>query len=543
MTGQQLAYFTGMGGLAFFLYGMLLLSEGLRLAAGDSFKRLIHALSVHRLRGYLLGIVMGTSMQSSATTVMIVGFINAGLITLVVAIPLIAGANLGTSFAMQFIALDIEWLWGGLALIGLPLRIWPGNLRRQRIGQALLGLALLLLGMRLMIQSVYPFRDLLGSWISEDHPSGVVPQVLYMGGSVLFTALIQSSSATIGVVMSLARSGVISDGTMVVPLVAGAQIGTCITALISSIGTSPDARRGALAHLVFNLLAGTIIMIAAPQLAGLSARLSDDPARQVANIHTMAMIAGSLVFVPLAPIAARLMHRLFPFQNGSDNQSFLSADLAHAPSAALDAGDLELARLTRIIRRGFEINHRLMAKPGRKLYQLVKQTEDSVDLIHQHMRAFLISVAAVAREAQDSKRLQWMNLFLVYLERISDHNDNLADLSLELGRHLSPEDLAFARAQCDLFYNRIDPFLKIVEEVWTSDPEARLECARRLRELRSRYLPESELIQTEIVTRIADHRMHAIAGFLMTEYISEMDRIVRHTKKIAGLIEKSAVPA
>jgi len=482
-------------------------------------------------------------MQSSAATVMTVGFINAGLISLAGAIPLIAGANLGTSFALQFIALDIEWLWGGLAILGLPLRIWPGSVRRQRTGQALLGLALLLLGMRLMVQSVYPFRDLLASWVSAQDGSGAAHQILVMAGSILFTALIQSSSATIGIVMSLARSDVFTGLSQAVPLVAGAQIGTCITALIGSIGTTPDARRGALSHLVFNMIAGSIIVILAPHTADIAARISGDPARQVANIHTIAMLAGALVIIPLTPLAARLMVRLFPFQNGSDNNSFLTADLVHSPSGALDASNLELSRLTRIIRRGFELNRRLMAKPDRKLYHLVKQTEESVDLIHQHMRSFLISVAGVAREPTDSKRLQWTNLFLVYLERISDHNDNLADLSIELDRHLASSDLTYAREQCEAFYGRIDPFLKILEEVWVGDDEARLDCAKKLRQLRSSYLPESEQVQSEIVARIAEHRMHAIAGFLMTEYISEMDRIVRHTKKIAGLIEKSVVPA
>lgn len=539
MQATHLAIFTGIGGIALFIYGMLLMTDGLKQASGPWFRKIMARISAHRLRAYFLGTAMGAAMHSTATIVMTVGFINAGLLSLASSFPIIAGANLGTSLAMQLIAFDKAWMWAALAAIGLPLRIIPGNERRIRTGQALMALALIFLGMRLMSESVHPFRDALSSILAFTQGHDWPSMLLAAGGAMIFTAIIQSSGATIGVLFSLTSSGILTDMVHVVPLVVGAHIGTCFTALISSIGTSQDARRGAMAHLYFNLITGALSFVLLPVIVDIVTRIGGPPIRQVANIHTLIMVIGGLVLVPATGAMVAVLHATLRFKGVEPDQSFLTEDLVHQPALALDAGDKELSRLTRITRKGFAFNRALLNQPSRHLYHYVRSTEDAVDLIRSAMRNYLIQVARFTTESPDIRRLQWMNLFLIYLERISDHNENLADLSLDLNQHLNTDELAYARTTCGKLYDGVEPLLQTLEQIWITEQDRRIELARRIREFRSAYLPASESLQNEIISRIAAKQTEPITGFFLTEYLSEMDRIVRHTKKIAGLLEKS----
>ena len=529
----------GAGGLALFLYGILLLSEGLKEASNESLQKWMSRISSKRWRGYAVGVAMGVTVQSSATTVMAVGFLNAGLLTLLGAIPLIAGANLGTSLAMQFIALDIEWLWPTLAIIGLPLRLWRGDIRRRRVGQALIGLALLFLGLRLMNQSVYPFREILSTWLAGSHVGDSWTFFLSILGALLFTIIVQSSSATMGILFTLSATGVLTHVSQAIPMIVGAQVGTCITALISSIGTSSDARRGARAHLYFNVIAGGIAILLLPWLAQLVTAIGYSPARQVANAHTLIMLVGGAVVVPFSAAMVTLLNATARFQNRLQDQSFLDESVIDQPEKALEAGSRELTRVTRIVRRGFILNRELLSSPNRRTYQFVKHTEESTDLIYHAMRQYIKRIAHNVNNPTQASRIQWMNLYLIYLERISDHNDNLADLTMDMSTTIPAKDLTFARSTGEELYRAIEPLLSVLETVWSSKDKSQTDFAQDIRTHRSRYLPESEYFQGEIVTRIAAGQLDAITGFYMSEYISEMDRIVRHTKKIAGLLEKS----
>jgi len=534
------AMLTGLGGLSLFLYGMFLLSEGLKEAAGARFRKWLSTISSHPVHGYFLGTAMGATVQSSASTVMAVGLLNAGLLTLVGAIPIIAGANLGTSLAMQLISLNISWLWTVLAALGVIMRIVPGDIRRRRVGQAVIGFSLLFLGMQLMSQSVLPFRGTLTGWVTEHPATDWTSFILSIGISLIFTAVIQSSGVTMGILFSLSAAGIFTDIRQAIPLIIGAQIGTCVTALISSAGTNADARRGALAHLFFNLFAGCLAIAFLPWLISVATMLSTSLIRQIANAHTIIMLSAGLLVLPLAPVLAWILKKVAPFTSRASDQSHLDETLIDQPEAAIKAAHQELVRATVIARRGFALNRKLVAKPDRATYQLVKQTEESIDLIYTVLRDYLIRIAVQVKDAQTSAKIQWLNLSLIYLERISDHNDNLADLSMELHERLHDDDLTYGISICEELYRSAEPLLAAVETAWTIEqPMGGSERASLIRQHRARYLPESEHLQGEIVRRIAASKMKAVTGFIMTEYISEMDRIVRHTKKIAGIIEKS----
>jgi phosphate:Na+ symporter len=534
----------GAGGLSLFLYGMVLLSEGLKTAAGPFFRHSLSGIASHRVRGYLLGTLMGATVHSSASTVLVVGLLNAGLLTLIGAIPIIAGANFGTSLAMQFIAFDMGWLWSAFAIAGLLLRLVPGSVPRHRIGQALIGLSLLFLGMKLMSQSVFPFRALLSDWMAGHHEGSWSAFAIALGGSLLFTMIVQSSGATIGMLFSLSAAGVFTDIEQIIPYLIGAQIGTCITAIISSMGTSADARRGALGHLYFNLITAGLSIALLPWLTEV-VRWMDGSSltRQIAHAHTVMLFGGGVVIVPFSRWFVALLHTTARFAHRESDRSMLDETLLAFPPEAILAAQRELVRASRIVRRGFALNRTLAAKPNHATHRLVKQTEETMDLIYEAMRDYLMRLAGGISDVHLGARIQWLNLSLIFFERISDHNDNLADLSMQMNHRLSGEDRTFAHFLCEELYRAVEPLLAELESAWSPNvPGDVIAKAKALREHRARYLPESEHLQGELVARIAAGTLKPITGFVLTEYISEMDRIVRHTKKIAGILEKAGPP-
>jgi len=528
----------GLGGLAIFLYGMLLVSDGLKQASGAGFRRLIAAISSNRLRSYALGATMGTTVQSSASTVMVVSLINAGLLTLAGAVPLIAGANLGTSLAMQFISLDISWLWSALAIPGVLLRLLPLGYKQQRVGQALMGLSMLFLGMRLMSQSVFPMRETLSSWLALHNGEDWISFLISFSGALLFTCIIQSSGATMGILFSLSTAGVFSNIHQVIPLILGAQIGTCITALLSSIGTNADARRGAIAHLYFNIFGTFLAVMLMPWLIKTVVLIDGSLTRQIANSHTIIMLTTGLVIVPLSSFFVRFLALTTPFKHRVQEMTFLHESLLDHPMEAIAACRNELGRITRIVRRGFFLNRSLVQQLDHRTYNLIKQTEESVDQIYRNARRFLVHLSARVKNPEQAAHIQWYNLCLIYLERISDHNDNLSDLTYDMKKRVSPKDIPYLADICDGLFSTIEPILDGVEKAWLIRDKNNQDHAKVIRGHRASYLPESEQCQSDIIARISDNKIDALTGFILTEYISELDRIVRHTKKIAGILEK-----
>jgi len=528
----------GLGGLAIFLYGMLLVSDGLKQASGSGFNRLIAAISSNRMRSYALGVSMGTTVQSSASTVMVVSLLNAGLLTLVGAVPLIAGANLGTSLAMQFISLDISWLWSALAIPGVLLRLLPLGYKQKRVGQALMGLSLLFLGMRLMSQSVFPMRETLSTWLAFHNGEDWTSFLVSFFGALLFTCIIQSSGATMGILFSLSTAGVFSNIHQVVPLILGAQIGTCITALLSSIGTNAEARRGAIAHLYFNIFGACLAVMLLPWLIKSVVLIDGSLTRQIANCHTIVMLTAGLVIVPLSTLFVRFITLTTPFRQHIQEMTYLHESLLEHPIEAINACRNELGRITRIVRRGFVLNRSLLQQLDPRTYNSIKQTEESVDQIYRTARRFLIHLSARIKDPDQAAHIQWYNLCLIYLERISDHNDNLSDLTYDMKKRVNAKDIPYVVEICEGLFTTIEPILDGVEKAWLVPDKNNSEHAKSIREHRASYLPESEQCQLDIVSRISDNQIDAVTGFILTEYISELDRIVRHTKKIAGILDK-----
>jgi phosphate:Na+ symporter len=530
----------GFGGLALFLFGMSQLGEGLRAASGPALQAQLRRFTRHRLAGFTLGTLTATLIHSSATTVLVVGLLHAGLLSLAAAIPVIAGANLGTTLAMQLIALDVRWLWAALAVIGGLLQALPGPPANRSIGRGIIGLSLLFLGMQLMSQAAYPFRTELAGWLTRPD-NGAAALFAPLGGALLFTMIVQSSGATIGILFSLAQAGVFSTLDQAAPMVLGAQLGTCITALAAAAGASPSARRGAIAHLAFNLIVVAVAIAAYPWMIRAVESAAVPLHRHIALYHTLTMFAGGLLVVPWAATFARAIERLTPSRGGEQELSALDDHLLDHPDAAIAAAGRELGRVARMARRGFALN-REMILTGRPVHRAIKRTEEAVDASYLALRDFLLRLAARITDPAQAARLPSLHLVLIYLERISDHNDNLADLNHDLRPHHTGDLDPQTRLVIESLYDGATPALDAIEAAWRATPPPADGASATIRAARNAYLPVSETAQARIIKNLADGSLPPRTGFLLNEYVSEVDRIVRHTKKIASATARVAPP-
>ena len=286
-----------LGGLALFLHGMQMMSSGLEAAAGNRMKGILEKLTANRLLGILVGAVITAVIQSSsATTVMVVGFVNSGMMTLRQAVWIIMGANIGTTITGQLIALDVGVLAPLFAFIGVAMMVFLKKPQSHHFGSIIGGLGVLFIGMDMMSASMAPLREMPGFVSLMTTFSNPVIGIL---AGALFTAVIQSSSASVGILQALANSGVIGLPSAVYVLF-GQNIGTCITAVLASIGTSRNAKRATIIHLMFNVIGTilfTVLCILTPLVGVVQGITPTNPAAQIANMHTIFNIVTTLILL------------------------------------------------------------------------------------------------------------------------------------------------------------------------------------------------------------------------------------------------------
>ena len=301
-----------LGGLGLFLYGMQMMGSGLEAAAGNRMKRILERLTSNPILGVLVGAVITAVVQSSsATTVMVVGFVNSGMMTLRQAVWVIMGANIGTTITGQLIALDVGAIAPLFAFIGVVLVVFIKKQSVRYYGQIIAGLGILFIGMDMMSSSMAPLRE---SEAFVNLLTQFSNPVLGILAGAVFTAIIQSSSASVGILQALASSGVIGLSNAVFVLF-GQNIGTCITAVLASVGTSRNAKRTTIIHLMFNIFGTvlfTVICIFSPLTDWVSSWTPGSPSAQIANMHTLFNIVTTLLLLPFGGYLAKLATRILP---------------------------------------------------------------------------------------------------------------------------------------------------------------------------------------------------------------------------------------
>jgi phosphate:Na+ symporter len=420
------------GGMALLLYGIRLSGDGLQRAAGGRLRGLLTHLARNRFKAVVSGATVTAIIQSSAaTTIMLIGFVSAGLMSFRQTLGVILGADIGTTFTVQLIAFKITDY--ALLLVGLGFTVTLIAQRRavKDIGQAVLGFGLIFLGLKIMLDGVEPLAsNPLAAQLLAALSQNAIVAVL---AGAAFSALVTSSAATIGLVLALTQQGLLSLGGAV-PIVLGANIGTCTTALMASAGATAEAKRVALAHIGFKLLGVLLVLPVIQPFTHLVAASAADPARQVANAHTFFNVGMSLVFLPFASLAARAIEAFVPDDQPGENPfrvRYLDERSLDQPSLALGQATREALRMADVVQGMLRDVVPVFRDNDQELLEDVERRDDQLDFLEREIKLFLARLGRDAMGTDLSRREIGLISFIGNLENIGDIIDkNL----MELGR-------------------------------------------------------------------------------------------------------------
>ena len=422
------------GGLALFIFGINTLSDGLQKITSNNIKSIIGVLSRRPWASALVGLATTLIIQSSsATSVMTVGFVNAGLINLKTAIGIIMGANIGTTITAQIVSLNIVGLLTyPLLIIGFILFFTSKRRRYKNIGMAIIGLGLLFLGMGIMQESLDPLKD------NQSFKNFLLvfsrnPFLGVLAG-LLLTSLLQSSSATIGILIALASQGLIPIEAAI-PILFGDNIGTCTTALLSSIGTTVTAKRTAFSHLLFNVL-GTIIFMTlfyGFRLEPFIVRyMGSSVPRQIANMHTAFNAVTTAILFPLIGLFEKLVVKLYPGKDIIEHKNAIHLDnrLIKTPSVALEQAKKELLRLTKIVQMMDSLSFQRLKSKDTVIEKKVLDREAAVDSITEDIIRYLTQLSRQSLTLKLSNKLINLMQIAYDTERTGDHAESLLNLMI-----------------------------------------------------------------------------------------------------------------
>ena len=429
-----------LGGLGLFLYGMQMMSNGLEAAAGNRMKKILEKLTANRFLGVVVGAVITAVIQSSsATTVMVVGFVNSGMMTLQQAVWIIMGANVGTTITGQLIALDVGAIAPLFAFIGVAFIVFLKNEKLHHYGKIIAGLGILFIGMDMMSAAMVPLRE------SETFVNIITRfsnPVLGILAGAIFTAIIQSSSASVGILQALASSGVIGLPQAVYVLF-GQNIGTCITAVLASIGTSRVAKRTTIIHLLFNIIGTTlftIICILTPFTTLVEGFTPNNVSAQIANMHTIFNITTTILLIPFGSYLAKLATRILPdLPEERDDVMHLEYIQPFIPienrgetkigisAIAITAIRNELIRMTQMTRENVGLSFDAVHDNTLALVEDVRNREEYIDYLNKEISKYISRMLVKERNPKDSQYMSALFKVCGNLERIGDHAMNICE--------------------------------------------------------------------------------------------------------------------
>ncbi|RKL63430.1 Na/Pi cotransporter family protein [Thermoanaerobacteraceae bacterium SP2] len=537
--------FTLFGGLGLFIYGMRLMGEGLERAAGDRLKVLLELLTRNRVLGVLVGTIVTSIIQSSsATTVMVVGLVNAGLMDLMQAVGVIMGANIGTTMTAQLIAFKFTKLALPAIGLGTAVHLFGKHKTQKFIGQVILGFGLLFFGMQTMEVALKPLAKL-PEFISFMASFGKTPLLGVLAG-FLTTGIVQSSSATIGILQALADQGVVNI-SIALPILFGDNIGTCVTALLSSIGTNVTARRAALIHLTFNVIGTIIFLFILPLVQILVSYTSTDPVRQIANAHTFFNVTNTVIQLPFSFLLVKLVTHIIP---GSPEVvergvKYIDDRLLETPSIALVQVKREIGRMGYLALETLRDTINIFLYYNEQKGKLAREKESVINDLARTTTRYLALLSRRSLSTGESDQITDMINAVNDMERVGDHAMNILELAeykeehrLTFSNEAVSELVEISSKAQDTFRMAIDAFLNgdkklsniIIEneeEIDSMERKLRAHHIKRLNE--GKCNPSSGVIYLDIINnleRVGDH------AFNLASYVLNIDKNFKDLSRI-----------
>ena len=536
---------TMIGGLSLFLFGMNLMGQALERRAGNSLKLVLGKLTTGKVAGILTGVAVTAVIQSSsATTVMVVGFVNSGLMTLKQAINVIMGANVGTTVTAWILSLGgisgdsffIRLLKPSsftpiLALIGIILQMASKDSKKKDTGMIFLGFATLMFGMETMtgavsgLAAVPAFRQV---FVLFKNP------ILGVLAGALLTAIIQSSSASVGILQALATTGQVTNGAAI-PIIMGQNIGTCITALLSSIGANKNARRTALVHLFFNII-GTVfwlIIFGFVQIF-IKPAIMNEVATQwgIAICHSAFNILCMLLLCPASGLLEKLVMKLIPEGKTPEHTEELDERLLATPSVALERCHEVTVDMAKCAVDALKSGMECLKEYTPELAQKAREEEDKTDHYEDMLGTYLVKLSTYSISDADSKESAKLLKLIGDFERISDHGVNL----VESAEELKAKDLTLtgkAQKELQVICMAVGEILDLSLKAFVDND---MQAAHEVEPLEQVIDDLKEQLRTKHILRLQQGECSMEAGFVWSDLLTNLERTSDHCSNIAGCI-------
>lgn len=531
---------TLLSGLGLLLYGIKILGEGLELAAGAKLKVLLEKMTSNRFAAVLVGFVITTLIQSSSTTtVMVVGFVNTGIMNLTQAIGVIMGANIGTTTTSILVSLDIG-KYAPIAIgIGVFLSMLTKKTTKKHIGLAITGFGMLFLGMTLMKDAMEPLASspVFSEWLMNANN----PFVAILIGTVI-TAVIQSSAASIGILQALASQGLIPLH-FAAYVIYGQNIGTCITALISSIGTKKNSKRTAVMHVLFNVF-GTVIFIILTKLLPFTdwiESLTDNTMMQLSLVHIIFNVVSTLIMFPFADkVLVKLACLIVPDKKDSSEDDFklqfVDNLMINTPPFAVAQVSKEVHRMAGLARQNFSIAAEDLLNKSCDHFDEVQHTEEVINFLNHNITPILVKINSLDLSYSDAKYIGRVFHVINDIERIGDHAQNLEEAAksrVDEGIEISAEGEKELRDMYETTLKLIDGSIEAFTSQILDNEKA---------EQLSEYEASVDDMQTEFeqshIERLNAHKCNTRAGMLFINTITDFERVADHATNIAWSVSK-----
>lgn len=533
------------GGLGMFIYGMQIMAQGLENAAGNKMKSLLEVLTRNKFMGVVLGAAITAVIQSSsATTVMVVGFVNAGLMNLAQAMGVIMGANIGTTVTGWLVS-SVEWaqflspskLAPVAVIVGVIVMLTGKRRSTKDISAIIIGFGLLFIGITTMSDAVEPLQEYEG-FVNLFVTLGKSPVLGILAGAVV-TAIIQSSSASVGILQSLAAAGLVPFSAAIY-IIMGQNIGTCVTAILSSLGAKKNAKTAALMHLLFNVI-GTLLFSAAAimyyEFLNPQAGSGSITQTQISLVHTVFNIGTTVLLFPASGLIIKLSKKIGNVREDEQERGKVLLDerLLETPGIALQSTLNEAIRMGDLVQETLEIARNILFTKSEEDIEKLKEDEDTVDKMCAGITEYTIKLGAMQISEREHQTVSHLLQVLSDIERVSDYCENISEYAETLiEKKVSFSDIAREHMN-EMMSETIDSYRYAMEAFKENSQEKALKVIEK-----ETKIDELEIrLRTKHIARLADNQCSTEAGIVFLDALVGLERISDHARNIAEEVLKA----
>lgn len=550
MIGNIAYLFGFIGGLGMFLYGMHIMADGMQKTAGGKMQQFLSKITDNRFTAILLGALITAIIQSSgATTVMVVGFVSAGVLSLVQAVGVIMGANIGTTITAWIVSLgtigeSMELLKPGFYAplmigIGAILILFAKSDRKKTVGEIVIGLGMLFMGLDLMSGNIKPFTTL--PIFSEAFRVLGGNPILGIIVGIVVTALMQSSSASVGILQTLAFNGVVTTSAAIY-ITLGQNIGSCVTAVISSVGSNRTAKRAAAIHLLFNTMGAVVFGILGFILFTINVKLANHTinAVEISLFHTFFNTIMTALIFPFANDLVKLSGFIVRGKDENSEEEGKGAPVLHldkrvlsTPAFAVEAGNREVSRMGSIALRSLKSAIRAVSNKNMEDIEAVSKDEKTINTMQEALTEYLIKVDNLSLNEEQKKHVNNLFNMITDIERVGDHADNLS----ENARYLINNNLAFSDLAVEDLKDIAQNSLAAFETAINADGKNSLQVVRDVNKFEDKVDMLEDELREKHIERLSKGECIPQAGIIFLDIISNLERVSDHATNIAGYLK------